>query len=54
MKEETHILNTNEQLAEYAALLTEKYAEGRLEEAKYERLMDKLDEWSTYEQRKEE
>lgn len=42
-----------DQLTEYAAQLAEKYHNGRLDEAKYERLMDKLGEWMTHAQRKE-
>lgn len=40
-----------EQLTEYAAQITDKYHDGRIDEAKYERLMDKLGEWVTQAQR---
>ena len=41
-----------EQLAEYYAALLDKFADGRLDEDKFERLADKLDEWSAYAERK--
>lgn len=42
-----------DQLAEYYAVLLDKFADGRLDEAKFERLSDKLDEWETHAERKE-
>lgn len=43
----------DDQLADYYAALLAKYETGRLDEGKFERLADKLDEWAAYAERKE-
>lgn len=41
-----------DQIADYYEILHVKFITGRLEEAKFERLADKLDEWAAYAERK--
>ena len=41
-----------DQIADYYEILHVKFMTGRLDEAKFERLADKLDEWTAYAERK--
>ena len=47
-------ISYEDQIADYYEILHVKFMTGRLDEAKFERLADKLDEWAAYEERKEE